>query len=112
MSALRGAPQVASERDPGADAAVAGQEGEKELFWRSLYLPEQGMFCAAPADLQLGSRLPVRYIPLATPLAASLPLLPHLPFYRAAPADLQLGSRLPVHYHPPQPLFRCIISLA
>lgn len=26
------------------------------FFWRSLYLPEKGMFCQAPKDLQLGTR--------------------------------------------------------
>lgn len=29
-------------------------------FWRSLYLPEQGMFCQAPADLHLGDKQEVR----------------------------------------------------
>ena len=26
------------------------------FFWRNLYLPEQGMFCQAPAELHLGKR--------------------------------------------------------
>jgi hypothetical protein len=55
----------ATANDAASGKAAAKQQEEKgddeeELFWRSLYLPEQGMFCAAPADLQLGTRLPVR----------------------------------------------------
>ena len=40
-------------RQHNADA----KEQKKPLryFWRSLYLPQQGMFCQAPADLQLGT---------------------------------------------------------
>ena len=41
-----------------AEAAAAGRA--LEYVFRSLYLPEQGMFCQLPADLQLGTRLPVR----------------------------------------------------
>ena len=55
--------------------AEAGQAEEQELFWRSLYLPEQGMFCAAPAELQLGTRLPVRRLPHAAARACMLRLL-------------------------------------
>ena len=32
------------------------QGSPQRFFWRSLYLPEQGMFCQAPRDLQLGTR--------------------------------------------------------
>lgn len=32
------------------------------LFWRSLYLPEQGMFCQAPAHLHLGVCQKVKYV--------------------------------------------------
>ena len=35
----------------------------RRFFWRSLYLPEQGMFCQAPKDLQLGTRQKVRVMP-------------------------------------------------
>lgn len=42
-----------------AEAAAAGRA--PEYVFRSLYLPEQGMFCQLPADLQLGTRLPVRW---------------------------------------------------
>jgi len=48
-----------------AEAAAAGQPAQ--FIFRSLYLPEQGMFCQLPADLQLGTRLPVR--PPARPAA-------------------------------------------
>jgi len=52
-----------------AEAAAAGQPAQ--FIFRSLYLPEQGMFCQLPADLQLGTRLPVR--PPARPAARLLP---------------------------------------
>ena len=35
--------------------AAAAEGRQPELFWRSLYLPEEGMFCEAPKDLQLGT---------------------------------------------------------
>jgi hypothetical protein len=52
-----------------AEAAAAGQPAQ--FIFRSLYLPEQGMFCQLPSDLQLGTRLPVR--PRARPAARLLP---------------------------------------
>ena len=55
--------------------AAAAEGRQPELFWRSLYLPEQGMFCEAPKDLQLGTRQKV---------CALLSVL--------APGDLQMGS--------------------
>ena len=50
--------------DPGdggeaAAAAAAAEQKVEELFYRSLYLPEQGMFAELPTDLRLGTRLPV-----------------------------------------------------
>lgn len=36
------------------NAAAKEQGTPQRFFWRSLYLPEQGMFCQAPADMQLG----------------------------------------------------------
>lgn len=47
-------------------------------FWSSLYLPEQGMFCQAPADLQLG-----------TPQKASRALVPPLPQHSLPKQDMQ-----------------------
>ena len=38
------------------NTAAAAEGRQPELFWRSLYLPEEGMFCEAPKDLQLGTR--------------------------------------------------------
>ena len=36
--------------------ALAKEQGTAQrFFWRSLYLPRQGMFCQAPQDLQLGT---------------------------------------------------------
>ena len=32
------------------------QGSPQRFFWRSLYLPQQGMFCQAPKDLQFGTR--------------------------------------------------------
>ena len=37
------------------NAAAAKEGRELQHFWRSLYRPDQGMFCQAPADLQLGT---------------------------------------------------------
>ena len=34
--------------------AAAAEGRQPELFWRSLYLPEEGMFCEVPKDLHLG----------------------------------------------------------
>ena len=62
--AWRGTDQMATAaedealRARNAEAAAAG--GALEYIFRSLYLPEQGMFCQLPADLRLGTRLPVR----------------------------------------------------
>lgn len=49
-----------------ADASAKSAEQEEadapvEYFYRSLYLPHQGMFCQLPKDLQLGQRLEVRH---------------------------------------------------
>ncbi|KAL3133378.1 hypothetical protein ABBQ38_007248 [Trebouxia sp. C0009 RCD-2024] len=38
------------------NASAKEQGTPLHFFWRSLYLPEQGMFCQAPKDLQLGAR--------------------------------------------------------
>lgn len=35
--------------------AAKEQATPQRFFWRSLYLPQQGMFCQAPRDLQLGT---------------------------------------------------------
>ncbi len=45
-------------REHNADAK--GNGAPLRSFWRSLYLPEQGMFCQAPADLHLGHKQEVR----------------------------------------------------
>lgn len=37
------------------NTAAAAEGKPLEHFWRSLYQPDQGMFCVAPADLQLGT---------------------------------------------------------
>lgn len=37
------------------NAAAKEQGTSQQYFWRSLYLPEQGMFCQAPANMQLGT---------------------------------------------------------
>ena len=49
------------EADPAAKSAEQ-EDADKpvEYFFRSLYLPHQGMFCQLPKDLQLGQRLEVR----------------------------------------------------
>ena len=52
------AAEDAALRARNAAAATAGRP--LEYVYRSLYLPEQGMFCQLPTDLQLGIRLPVR----------------------------------------------------
>ena len=42
------------------NAAAKEQGTPQRFFWRSLYLPEQGMFCQAPADMQLGTTQQVK----------------------------------------------------
>ena len=42
------------------NADAKGNGTPLRCFWRSLYLPEQGMFCQAPADLLLGHKQEVR----------------------------------------------------
>ena len=37
------------------NAAATAEAKPLEYFYRTLYLPKQGMFCQLPADLQLGS---------------------------------------------------------
>ena len=58
-----------------ADAAKSGdaEDSERpvEYFYRSLYLPNQGMFCQLPKDLQLGQRLEVIYLILCDILCNS-----------------------------------------
>ena len=72
----RGTDQVAAAaedealRTRNAEAAAAGRP--LEYVFRSLYLPEQGMICQLPADLQLGMRLPVRGHPFCTALTCFL----------------------------------------
>lgn len=44
----------------GEAEAAAEKKSPVEYFYRSLYLPQQGMFCQLPKDLQLGQRLQVR----------------------------------------------------
>lgn len=46
--------QALQERNKAAKQVAGGQ---LEYIYRSQYLPEQGMFCRLPADLQLGTRL-------------------------------------------------------
>jgi len=46
-----------------ATAAAASQP--LEYFYRSLYLPEQGMFCQLPADFDLGRIVEVLFSNLA-----------------------------------------------
>jgi len=65
LAGAREAVAAPARRPPTAEAAAAGQPAQ--FIFRSLYLPEQGMFCQLPADLQLGTRLPVR--PPARPAA-------------------------------------------
>ena len=56
------------------NAAAAAASLPLEYVYRSLYLPEQGMFCELPEDLQLSTVLEVR---LCKPLCWScLDLLP------------------------------------
>ena len=43
------------------NAAAAAASLPLEYVYRSLYLPEQGMFCELPEDLQLGTLLEVRF---------------------------------------------------
>ena len=47
------------------------QGSPQRFFWRSLYLPEQGMFCQAPRDLQLGTRQKVTVAPAVKNTACS-----------------------------------------
>ena len=56
------APATAEAANAGEAAAVtvAAQADAVDLFFKGLYLPEQGMFAELPADLRLGTRLPVR----------------------------------------------------
>ncbi len=56
-------------RERNAAAADAGQPPEHHFS--KLYLPHEGMFCEPPADLQLGTRLPVRAC--LPPVAAAAP---------------------------------------
>ena len=44
----------------------------QRFFWRSLYLPEQGMFCQAPKDLQLGTYQKVCVVPAVNNAAQSV----------------------------------------
>ena len=58
------APVAAAEAAvPGAGEAVTvaavAQADAEELYYKSLYLPEQGMFAELPANPRLGTRLPV-----------------------------------------------------
>ncbi|KAL6767831.1 MET1 [Auxenochlorella protothecoides x Auxenochlorella symbiontica] len=46
-----------------ANAAAAAEGAPLTHFWRRQYVPEEGIFRDAPADLQLGSRLPDPQIP-------------------------------------------------
>jgi hypothetical protein len=48
------------------NADAKGNGTPLRCFWRSLYLPEQGMFCQAPADLHLGHKQEVRVAILVT----------------------------------------------
>ena len=43
------------------NASAKEQGMAQRFFWRSLYLPEQGMFCQAPRDLHLGITQKVQY---------------------------------------------------
>ena len=38
--------------------APAKEGGPLEYFWRRQYVPEMGMYCDPPRNLQLGTRLP------------------------------------------------------
>ncbi len=51
-------------RKHNADAKANGTP--LRCVWHSLYLPEQGMFCQAPADLHLGHKREVRMTILVT----------------------------------------------
>lgn len=54
---------VAAAADASNPAALtaAPQAEVEELYYKSLYLPEQGMFAELPANLCLGTCLPVRF---------------------------------------------------
>ena len=43
---------------PQRNEAAAKEGGPLEYFWRRQYVPEKGMYCDPPLDLQLGTRLP------------------------------------------------------
>lgn len=64
----------AAMRERNAAATDAGQP--QEHHFSKLYLPHKGMFCEPPADLQLGTRLPVRAClpPVAAAAAATAAL--------------------------------------
>ncbi len=49
------------------------EEADKpvEYFYRSFYLPHQGMFCQLPKDLQLGQRLEVSFMRSCPPRRAA-----------------------------------------
>ncbi len=48
------------------NADAKGNGTPLRCFWRSLYLPEQGMFCQAPVDLHLGHKQEVKITILVT----------------------------------------------
>lgn len=55
-----------------ANEAAVAEGREPVLFYRSMHLPEKGMFCSLPADLRLGTPLPVR--PFETCVPARVPV--------------------------------------
>jgi len=56
------------------NADAKGNGTPLRCFWRSLYLPEQGMFCQAPVDLHLGHKQEVRITILVTLLVLAIQL--------------------------------------
>ena len=116
--AWRGTDQAAA---AAADEALRGRNVEAaaagralEYVFRSLYLPEQGMFCQLPADLQLGTRLPVRgrlalygtcchlhclYVPIRLPPCSRAMLLScfDMAGIQATPAGASCAANLKSH---------------
>ena len=77
-----------------AAVAAAAESGEPVAGlvhqYSKLYLPHHGMFADAPADLQLGTRLPVRPAPDHPTAAFPSPRCPLLrPLFPSGPSSLQ-----------------------